>query len=289
MSGSWTEASPLDPNSPYSAAKAGGDLIALAYARTHGLSVSITRCCNNYGPYQYPEKVIPLFVTNLLDGKPVPLYGDGPNVRSWIHVDDHCRGIQLVLERGDAGRVYNVDRLVRRQPGLVGAPPPTRPAWISAVIGEPLANSPLVGMGGRGYQRRIATRSLGGHAPRLTASLVGFRLGRSRPLVKDREGPVIPGDRYGDAVDRSRVAALEAQVRSPDLVLCRHQHQGGPAILPGNSRSTLSLPPCGVGARVEADDLRQTDIPCTYAGRNPRQAAGENQVRRLVLLCQLYA
>ena len=107
--GSWTESSPLDPNSPYSAAKAGGDLIALAYARTHGLNVSITRCCNNYGPYQYPEKVIPLFATNLLDGKPVPLYGDGLNVRGWIHVDDHCRGIQLVLERGEPGRVYNID------------------------------------------------------------------------------------------------------------------------------------------------------------------------------------
>ncbi len=80
-----------------------------AYARTHGLNVSITRCCNNYGPYQFPEKVIPLFVTNLLDGKPVPLYGDGLNVRGWIHVDDHCRGIQLVLERGAAGRVYNIN------------------------------------------------------------------------------------------------------------------------------------------------------------------------------------
>jgi dTDP-glucose 4,6-dehydratase len=107
--GSWTEESPLDPNSPYSAAKAGGDLLALAYARTHGVNVSITRCCNNYGPYQYPEKVIPLFTTNLLDGKPVPLYGDGANVRGWIHVDDHCRGIQLVLEKGAAGRVYNID------------------------------------------------------------------------------------------------------------------------------------------------------------------------------------
>jgi dTDP-glucose 4,6-dehydratase len=108
-SGSWTEESPLDPNSPYSAAKAGGDLIALAYARTHGLDVSITRCCNNYGPCQYPEKLIPLFATNLLDGNPVPLYGDGANVRGWIHVDDHCRGIQLVLEQGAPGRVYNID------------------------------------------------------------------------------------------------------------------------------------------------------------------------------------
>jgi dTDP-glucose 4,6-dehydratase len=107
--GSWTEASPLDPNSPYAAAKAGGDLIALAYARTYGLNLSITRCCNNYGPRQYPEKIIPLFVTNLLDRKPVPLYGDGGNVRGWVHVDDHCRGIQLVLERGAAGAVYHID------------------------------------------------------------------------------------------------------------------------------------------------------------------------------------
>jgi dTDP-glucose 4,6-dehydratase len=107
--GSWTEASPLDPNSPYAAAKAGGDLIVLAYARTHGVNVSITRCCNNYGPYQYPEKVVPLFATNLLDGSPVPLYGDGRNVRGWIHVDDHCRGIQLALERGEPGRVYNIN------------------------------------------------------------------------------------------------------------------------------------------------------------------------------------
>jgi dTDP-glucose 4,6-dehydratase len=107
--GSWTESSPLDPNSPYAAAKAGGDLIALAYARTHGLNVSITRCCNNYGPYQYPEKVIPLFLTNLLDGQQVPLYGDGGNVRGWIHVDDHCRGIQIVLSRGEPGRVYHIN------------------------------------------------------------------------------------------------------------------------------------------------------------------------------------
>ena len=106
--GSWTEESPLLPNSPYSAAKAGGDLIARAYARTHGLHVSITRCSNNYGPYQFPEKVIPLFVTNLLDGKKVPLYGDGLNVRDWLHVDDHCRGIQIVLERGEAGEIYNI-------------------------------------------------------------------------------------------------------------------------------------------------------------------------------------
>ena len=107
--GSWTEDAPLAPNSPYSAAKAGGDLMARAYARTHGLNVSITRCCNNYGPYQFPEKVIPLFVTNLLDGLTVPLYGDGGNVRDWIHVDDHCRGIQLVLEHGAPAGVYHIN------------------------------------------------------------------------------------------------------------------------------------------------------------------------------------
>ncbi|MGH3900271.1 MAG: dTDP-glucose 4,6-dehydratase [Pseudonocardiaceae bacterium] len=107
-SGSWPEDHPLEPNSPYSASKAGSDLLARAYARTHGMDVRITRCSNNYGPYQYPEKVIPLFVTNLLDGLPVPLYGDGLNVRDWLHVDDHCHGIALVLERGRAGEIYNI-------------------------------------------------------------------------------------------------------------------------------------------------------------------------------------
>jgi len=106
--GSWTEEQPLEPNSPYSASKAGSDLIARAYARTHGLAVMVTRCSNNYGPYQFPEKVIPLFVTNLLDGGRVPLYGDGLNVRDWLHVDDHCRGIALVLGGGRAGEVYNI-------------------------------------------------------------------------------------------------------------------------------------------------------------------------------------
>ena len=106
--GSWTEDHLLEPNSPYSAAKAGADLLARAYARTYGLDISVTRCSNNYGPYQYPEKVIPLFVTNLIDGRNVPLYGDGLNVRDWLHVDDHCRGIQLALEGGRAGEVYNI-------------------------------------------------------------------------------------------------------------------------------------------------------------------------------------
>ncbi|MFI5496980.1 dTDP-glucose 4,6-dehydratase [Actinoplanes sp. NPDC051859] len=106
--GSWTETWPLAPNSPYAASKAGSDLLALAAHRTHGMDVVVTRCSNNYGPHQFPEKVIPLFVTNLLDGRPVPLYGDGGNIRDWLHVADHCRGIQLVLEKGRAGEVYHI-------------------------------------------------------------------------------------------------------------------------------------------------------------------------------------
>jgi dTDP-glucose 4,6-dehydratase len=106
--GSWTETWPLSPNSPYSASKAGSDLLALAYHRTHGMDVVITRCSNNYGPYQFPEKVIPLFVTNLLDGGTVPLYGDGGNVRDWLHVHDHCVGIALVQDKGRPGEVYHI-------------------------------------------------------------------------------------------------------------------------------------------------------------------------------------
>jgi dTDP-glucose 4,6-dehydratase len=106
--GSWTEASPLAPNSPYSASKAGSDLLALAFHRTHDLEVVVTRCSNNYGPYQFPEKVIPLFVTNLMLGKRVPLYGDGGNVRDWLHVSDHCRGIHLALQAGRPGQVYHI-------------------------------------------------------------------------------------------------------------------------------------------------------------------------------------
>ncbi|WP_371617435.1 dTDP-glucose 4,6-dehydratase [Streptomyces sp. NBC_00454] len=106
--GSWTEEWPLAPNSPYSASKASSDLLALAYARTHGMDVVVTRCSNNYGHHQFPEKVIPLFVSNLMDGKKVPLYGDGGNVRDWLHVSDHCRGIDLVMRKGRGGEVYNI-------------------------------------------------------------------------------------------------------------------------------------------------------------------------------------
>ena len=106
--GSWTEDEPLKPNSPYSAAKAAAEMLVRAYYVTFKLNISSTRCSNNYGPYQFPEKVIPLFVTNLIDGAKVPLYGDGLNVRDWLHVDDHCRGIAIVVAKGDPGASYNI-------------------------------------------------------------------------------------------------------------------------------------------------------------------------------------
>ncbi|MBA2607954.1 MAG: dTDP-glucose 4,6-dehydratase [Actinobacteria bacterium] len=106
--GSSKETDPLEPRSPYSASKAGSDLIALSYWSTHGLPVTVTRCTNNFGPFQFPEKVIPLFTTNLLDGEKLPLYGDGLNERDWLYVDDHCTGVHLVLERGAPGEIYNI-------------------------------------------------------------------------------------------------------------------------------------------------------------------------------------
>ncbi|MFJ2263443.1 dTDP-glucose 4,6-dehydratase [Streptomyces sp. NPDC087844] len=106
--GSNTEDDPLSPNSPYAASKAASDLVALSYHRTYGMDVRVTRCCNNYGPRQFPEKVVPLFITRLLDGGDVPLYGDGLHVRDWLHVEDHCRGVELVRGLGRAGEIYNI-------------------------------------------------------------------------------------------------------------------------------------------------------------------------------------
>jgi len=106
--GSSKESDPLEPRSPYSASKAGSDLIALSYHHTYGLPVTVTRCTNNFGPFQYPEKAIPLFTTNLLEGKKIPLYGDGLNERDWLFVDDHCSGVVLVLHKGTPGEIYNI-------------------------------------------------------------------------------------------------------------------------------------------------------------------------------------
>ena len=106
--GSWSEDFPLAPNSPYAASKASSDLLALAYQRTYGLDILISRCCNNYGPNQFPEKLIPLFITNLIRDKKVPVYGDGKNVREWIHVDDHCDALNLIINKGESGQIYNI-------------------------------------------------------------------------------------------------------------------------------------------------------------------------------------
>ena len=107
-SGSFRENDPLKPRNPYSASKAGGDRMAYAYAETYGMPVVITRASNNFGPYQYPEKLIPLFVTNAIDDKPLPLYGDGKNVRDWLWVEDHCAAVDFLIERGERGEVYNI-------------------------------------------------------------------------------------------------------------------------------------------------------------------------------------
>jgi len=106
--GSWTEAEPLLPNSPYAASKAGSDLVARSFHQTYGMDIRITRCSNNFGSHQYPEKMIPLFITNLMDELKVPLYGDGQNIRDWLHVSDHCRGIDLVTQKGRSGEIYNI-------------------------------------------------------------------------------------------------------------------------------------------------------------------------------------
>jgi dTDP-glucose 4,6-dehydratase len=106
--GSWTEEEPLLPNSPYAASKAGSDLVARSFHRTYGMDIRVTRCSNNFGTHQYPEKMIPLFVTNLIDDMKVPLYGDGLNIRDWLHVADHCRGITAVIEKGHPGEIYNI-------------------------------------------------------------------------------------------------------------------------------------------------------------------------------------
>jgi dTDP-glucose 4,6-dehydratase len=126
--GSSTEDDALRPSSPYSATKAGGDLLVLGYARTHGVNASITRGANTYGPNQYPEKFLPLFITNALDGEPLPVYGDGRQRREWLHVDDHCAAVELVLEQGAPGETYNVGgderenlEMVRRILDLTGA------------------------------------------------------------------------------------------------------------------------------------------------------------------------
>lgn len=201
--GSWDENAPLTPNSPYAASKAGGDLIARSYAVTHGLPVCVTRCANNYGPYQHPEKVIPRFVTELLDGRPVPLYGDGRNVREWIHVDDHCRALQLVAEHGTPGETYNI----------AGDTELTNLALTELLLAELGAGPEMVRhvADRKGHDRRYSlndakVRRLG-HAPRvafatgLTETVQWYAAHRdwwehrkSRPACQNRPKALLPED-----------------------------------------------------------------------------------------------
>jgi len=149
--GLFTEETPIAPSSPYSASKAASDLLALAYGHTFGLPVVVTRCSNNYGPYQFPEKLIPLMIANALRDLPLPVYGDGQNVRDWIHVEDHCRGLLAALERGRPGQVYNFGASSeRRNLEIVHA--------VLELLGKPLALVQFV-KDRPGHDRRYAIDS----------------------------------------------------------------------------------------------------------------------------------
>ncbi len=173
------EDDPLRPSSPYSAAKASGELFVLAHVRTYGVDALVTRGSNTYGPNQYPEKVLPLFVTNALDGEPLPLYGDGRQVRDWLHVEDHCAGIELVLREGVAGEVYNLGggeevenlEITRRVLELTGAP---------ATLVRPVDDRP-------GHDRRYSLDSAEGAGARLGAALDASRDGLPATVAWYRE------------------------------------------------------------------------------------------------------
>ncbi|MFJ5265777.1 dTDP-glucose 4,6-dehydratase [Streptomyces sp. NPDC088387] len=192
--GVWDESSPLLPNSPYAASKAASDLVALAYFRTHGLPVSLTRCSNNYGPYQHPEKFIPLSVTRLLEGRPIPVYGDGGQVREWLHVDDHCRAVQRVLEAGRAGEVYNIGagsavtnlELAHRLAELCGA----GPEMIRHVTDRKAHDRRYALDQGR-IERELGHRPLTGFEAGLAQTVAWYRDNPQwwKPVVEDGERP----------------------------------------------------------------------------------------------------
>ncbi len=230
----FTETTPYAPNSPYAASKAGSDMLVRAYQHTYGLSTTTSNCSNNYGPYQFPEKLIPLFVIRCLEGGPLPIYGDGMNVRDWLFVEDHCRGIEAVLERGAEGETYNIggrcelpnlaviDTIVqRRRRGLCA-----RPAAARALSEEP----------GRARRELRGTQDLRHRPSRARSPLChrpaqdrgGARLHAGLP-VRVGAGPhggVVPGERVlvaGDPdqrvpqVGRGQLCppGLTARARSP--------------------------------------------------------------------------
>ncbi|HUE97309.1 MAG TPA: dTDP-glucose 4,6-dehydratase [Longimicrobiaceae bacterium] len=205
----FTERTPITPSSPYSASKAAADHLVLAYYRTHGMDVVVTRCSNNYGPYQFPEKLIPLMIANAVEEKPLPVYGRGENVRDWIHVEDHCRGVLAALEKGEAGEVYNFGGaserknldVVREIVRTVGA----SEEQITFVTDRP------------GHDRRYAidfakARAELGWEPRYTfeeglASTVEWYLAHRRWWTRVREGAYLESSRMIASWSASRVAA----------------------------------------------------------------------------------
>ncbi len=178
----FTESTPLAPRSPYSATKAAGDMLALAYHRTHGLDVVITRCSNNYGPYQFPEKLIPLMVSNAMAGESLPVYGDGLNVRDWIQVGDHCRGLDLALRKGTAGEVYNFGGDAER----------TNLQVVEAIIEQTGADPGLITFveDRLGHDRRYAVDSSKGKSELGWAPLVAFERGLAETVEWYRENRV---------------------------------------------------------------------------------------------------
>jgi dTDP-glucose 4,6-dehydratase len=173
--GLFTESTPLAPRSPYSATKASGDLLALAYHRTHALDVVVTRCSNNYGPYQFPEKLIPLMARNAMKGEPLPLYGDGLNVRDWIHVGDHCRGLDAALRKGRSGEVYNFGGDAER----------TNLQVVKAIIEQTGADPALVAFveDRRGHDRRYAVDATKAKDELSWTPLVDFDVGLAETIA----------------------------------------------------------------------------------------------------------
>ncbi|MEE2668947.1 MAG: dTDP-glucose 4,6-dehydratase [Gemmatimonadota bacterium] len=170
----FTESTPLAPRSPYSATKASGDMLAVAYHCTHGLDVVVTRCSNNYGPHQFPEKLIPLMVTNAMRGEPLPVYGDGLNVRDWIHVSDHCRGLDLALQQGRSGEVYNFGGCAER----------TNLQVVSEILEQTGADSNLVTFveDRLGHDRRYSVDSSKAKVELLWEPRIAFHEGLARTI-----------------------------------------------------------------------------------------------------------
>jgi dTDP-glucose 4,6-dehydratase len=177
-SGLFSETSPLQPNSPYAASKAAADLLALSFRATYAVPVVVTRCSNNFGPYQFPEKVIPLFVTNLLDDQAVPLYGDGLNVRDWIHVEDHCAAIDAVLRRGRPGEVYNIgarnERTNRELTELILAEL-GKPDTLVRYVSDRLGHDRRYAVDPTKIERELGWRPRHAFAPALRATIAWYR------------------------------------------------------------------------------------------------------------------